>query len=122
VKLILDMNLSPRWEATLRAHGLDATHWSRIGLPTATDAAILKHARDLGAIVMTQDLDFSAILAAWDATGPSVVVIRLGDVRPERVSRQVIAALRLADADLRSGALLTIDAGRQRVTVLPLRR
>lgn len=115
------MNLSPRWEQVLRAAGMDAVHWSRIGPPTAPDTEIVAHAARLGAIIVTQDLDFSAILASTRGTGPSVVVIRLGDVSPDRIGTLVIAALRQAEADLAAGALLTIDPRRSRLNLLPLR-
>jgi predicted nuclease of predicted toxin-antitoxin system len=121
VRLILDMNLSPRWEQVLGAAGMDAVHWSHIGSPTASDAEIMAHATRAGAVVVTQDLDFSAILASTRGSVPSVVVIRLGDSSPDRIGTVVITALREAATELATGALLTIDPRRNRLNLLPLR-
>ena len=41
MKLLLDMNLSPRWVGVLRLAGFDAVHWSTLGASNAPDAAIM---------------------------------------------------------------------------------
>ena len=38
MKLLLDMNLSPKWCDVLRGHGWETVHWSTVGAPTAADA------------------------------------------------------------------------------------
>jgi predicted nuclease of predicted toxin-antitoxin system len=37
VKLIVDMNLSPRWITLLTEAGLEAVHWSTVGQTNARD-------------------------------------------------------------------------------------
>jgi predicted nuclease of predicted toxin-antitoxin system len=51
---------------------------------------------------------------------PSVVQIRIEDVSPRAIGPQVCSALRHMQAELQAGALLTIDARRTRVRLLPL--
>src|SRR5207253_324838 len=63
MKLLVDMNLSPRWASFLAASRIESTHWSLVGAVTATDVEIMEYAREHGYIVLTHDLDFSAILA-----------------------------------------------------------
>jgi predicted nuclease of predicted toxin-antitoxin system len=41
MKILVDMNLSPRWVELLAGAGLDATHWSTIGEPHAPDSEIM---------------------------------------------------------------------------------
>ena len=72
MKLLLDMNLSPTWVRFMEENGFEAVHWSTTGEPTATDAVIMAWARDRGFVVVTHDLDFSALLASTEALGPSV--------------------------------------------------
>ena len=72
-------------------------------------------------VVLTHDLDFSAILAATHGEKPSVVQIRAEDVNPDVIGKQVIAALRQMEFDLEEGALLTVDPNRTRLRLLPLR-
>ena len=71
-------------------------------------------------VVLTHDLDFSAILAATHGEKPSVVQIRTEDVSPQVIGLQVTAALRHMELELQAGALLTIDRRRTRVRLLPL--
>jgi predicted nuclease of predicted toxin-antitoxin system len=78
-------------------------------------------ARANGYVVLTHDLDFSAILAATQDAKPSLVQIRAEDVRPETVGRALIEALRQMSAQLEEGALLTADPARTRLRILPLR-
>jgi predicted nuclease of predicted toxin-antitoxin system len=121
MKLLVDMNLSPRWVKTLLEARIDAAHWSTIGPANASDSDIMAFARANGYVVLTHDLDFSAILAATQDAKPSVVQIRAEDVRPETVGPTLIDALRQMAGQLEDGALLTIDPTRARLRILPLR-
>jgi predicted nuclease of predicted toxin-antitoxin system len=121
MKLLVDMNLSPRWVSLLTSGGIDAVHWSTIGAKNATDAEIMAYALAQDHVVLTHDLDFSAILAATQGEKPSVVQLRSDDVSPDVIGNQVLIALRQMEAELREGALITVDSNRTRLRVLPLR-
>ena len=120
MKLIVDMNLSPRWVETLGVAGFTAVHWSGVGPGAAPDSVIMAHAIEHGCIVLTHDLDFGAMLAASRGSAPSVVQIRADDISPEAIGDQVIQALRQMAAELGQGALLTIEPHRSRLRILPL--
>lgn len=122
MKLLIDMNLSPRWAKYLKDAGIEAAHWSTLGAPNAPDAEIMTFARFNGYVVLTHDLDFSAILAATHGLKPSVVQIRSEDVSPDAIGKLVVDALRQMNSDLNNGALLTIDANRTRLRILPLQQ
>ncbi|HKX40391.1 MAG TPA: DUF5615 family PIN-like protein [Burkholderiaceae bacterium] len=121
MKLLVDMNLSPRWVGLLTAAGIEAVHWSAVGAKNAPDAAIMAYALAHDFVVLTHDLDFSAILAATQGEKPSVVQLRADDVSPDVIGRQVLIALRQTEVELREGAVITIDPNRTRLRVLPLR-
>lgn len=116
------MNLSPEWGLVLAGSGWEAIHWTEVGNPTAPDCEIMRWARESGCVVFTHDLDFAALLAATGATGPSVVQVRCEDTRPASMGDAVVAALRAHESALGSGALVTVDPRRMRVTLLPLKR
>lgn len=122
MKLLVDMNLSPRWIGMLKNSGVQAVHWSLVGKVNAPDAEIMAYAITNDCIVLTHDLDFSAILAVTHGEKPSVVQIRAEDVSPDVIGMQVVAALRQMESELEAGALLTIDPSRTRLNLLPLRR
>lgn len=115
------MNLSPRWVEALSEYGFDVAHWSAIGALDAPDVQIMDHARQTGSVILTHDLDFGAILAATQGAKPSVVQIRGDDVSPEAIGTRVAAALAQMEAELEEGVLVTIDPGRTRLRILPLR-
>ncbi|WP_297917453.1 DUF5615 family PIN-like protein [Metallibacterium sp.] len=120
MKLLVDMNLSPRWVNLLADAGMVAAHWSTLGANNAPDAEIMAYAREHHWVVLTHDLDFSAILAATHGDKPSVVQIRAEDVSPGVIGAQVVIALRQMTSELEQGALLTVDPSRTRLRVLPL--
>ena len=122
MKVLVDMNLSPRWVGVLIGAGIDAAHCSAVGAHDAPDREIMAHALANDFVVLTHDLDFSAILAATQGKKPSVVQLRADNTSPDVIGREVLDALTQMDADLRDGALLTVEPGRTRLRVLPLRR
>ena len=102
--------------------GIEAAHWSTLGANNAPDSLIMSYAHANDYVVLTHDLDFSAILAATHGEKPSVVQIRADDVSPDVIGKQVILALRQMASELEEGALLTVDPNRTRLRVLPLRQ
>ena len=100
--------------------GIEAAHWSTLGAKNAPDSEIMAYANANDYVVLTHDLDFGAILAANRGEKPSVVQIRADDVSPDVIGLHVITALRQMASELEDGALLTVDANRTRLRVLPL--
>ncbi len=120
MKLLVDMNLSPLWINTLADADIDSIHWSSVGAATAADPEIMAFAKTQGYVVLTNDLDFSAILAVSHGEKPSVVQIRAGNLNPSAIGALVIDAIRQMSDALESGALVTIEPGRTRARLLPL--
>jgi predicted nuclease of predicted toxin-antitoxin system len=121
MNILVDMNLSPDWCRWLEAHGIGATHWSKIGNANAADTEVLNWAASHGYIILTHDLDFGAILAASGAATPSVVLLRMDDVIPDAAGPWVADVLQGHAQLLATGALLCIEPARSRIRVLPLR-
>ena len=94
------LNLSPLW-VFLQSHAVAAEHWSRVGTLDTTDEQMMAYAAAENFIVLTHDLDFSAILAATKGRKPNVVQIRAEDTSPGKIGSQVISALKLMHPSLR---------------------
>ena len=120
MKFVVDMNLAPSWVGRLTRLGFEAVHWSTIGAATAPDDEILAWAREHRYVVITNDLDFSAILAASSGQAPSVLQIRAQDLLSDTTVSRVATAIEVLRADIGAGA--SIDEAGTRVTMLPLRR
>ena len=121
MNLLVDMNLSPSWVDRLARHGFEVVHWSTIGAATAPDVEILAWANDHEFVLITNDLDFSAILAAGAVSGPSVIQLRTQDLLSDAAVSIVVNALEAHREDIERGALLSIDEAGRRVRMLPLR-
>lgn len=120
MNLLLDMNLSPVWVSYLSEAGFSSVHWSTIGEANAPDAQIMAYAQANNFIVMTHDLDFTAILAATNLSKPSVIQIRSESLSIKDIGPIVIRALLQTRAELQTGALISVDTMRTRVRILPL--
>jgi predicted nuclease of predicted toxin-antitoxin system len=121
MRLVVDVNLPPRLAGRLRLSGHEVEHWSEIGKLNATDSEILTWAAENGAVILTCDLDFGAILAASRADSPSVIQIRARDILSDAIEQQVLGVLSILDAELREGAIVSVDFDAARVRILPLR-
>jgi len=73
MRLLVDVNLTPRWVAHLSAGGHQAVHWSSLGSLTASDREICDYARHHGFILLTNDLDFPQMLAHTREAAPSII-------------------------------------------------
>lgn len=120
MKILLDMNISPRCCHALQQEGIDSVHWSDIGDPKAPDKELLSYAKQHRLVVLTHDLDFSAILAATRASGPSVIQVRVQDTLSADFRDVLVRSLRRFEAELVRGAIIVVDRERARVRVLPL--
>jgi len=120
MRLLVDMNMSPRWADALRDLGFDAVHWSTLGDPASPDDEIMRYAAAHGYVVLTRDIDFSTILAATGGLGPSVVHLRRQDRFGVESAAHVASAMRQVEQDLHSGAVLSINGARLRLRRLPI--
>ena len=121
VKLLVDMNLSPSWIERLVRHGFEAVRWSTIGAATAPDYEILTWVDEHGFVLITNDLDFSSILAASAAATPSVVQIRSQKLLSDAIVSAVAAAREARRGNIERGRTAPDRQAAARVRVLPLR-
>jgi predicted nuclease of predicted toxin-antitoxin system len=120
MKIVLDMNLSPRLVQKLRTDHHDAIHWSDVGDARADDRQIMAWAAENDFTVLTHDLDFGALLASSTHTKPSVIQIRTRDLLSEQYYATLIDALDRFEEALDNGALVVVEPGRARARILPL--
>jgi predicted nuclease of predicted toxin-antitoxin system len=122
VRFLIDMNLTRRWVPCLAEAGHRAVHWSDIGSADAPDSEICAYAREQDFILLTNDLDFSQILAHTAAAKPSVILVRGEPLVPERRAAALLSAIAECVSELESGAIVTLDwSDKPRARLLPLR-
>jgi predicted nuclease of predicted toxin-antitoxin system len=120
MKLLVDMNLPPKLADTLNSKGIVSAHWYFIGKPDATDAEIMSYAIQNDFVVITCDLDFSAILSVSHGQKPSVVQLRVQGIDFEHIAELLRTAVLSNMDDLEKGAVLSIDTKKARLRLLPL--
>ena len=122
MKLLVDVNLSPRWVDLFRRADIEAVRWSSVGAPDADDEEILTWAKRQGYVIVTHDQDFSTLLAYSQAGKPSVVLLRTSSLRTDRVGARVLRAIEAATEQLEDvpGAVLVIEDDRVRLRPLPI--
>jgi predicted nuclease of predicted toxin-antitoxin system len=120
MRLLVDMHISPRTVEFLRAQGHDVVRVSDILPAQASDEAIVSRADQDGRVVLTQDLDFSAIIALHNRTAPSLVSLRLSSTRIEHVNAILAKVLPALEESLQRGAIVSVEDQRVRVRQLPV--
>ncbi len=120
--VIVDNCLPNSWAAWLRDLGIEAQHWRDVGAPSAPDTEIMRWAAERGTVVLTHDLDFGILLFRTQALLPSVIQLRLDDVRPAFIGETVLRILAQNEAEFSLGALVTAESGKSRFRLLPLGR
>lgn len=120
LKLLIDMNLSPRWIEALADAGIAARHWSKVGDGAASDREVFEWARRHGFVLLTHDLDFSRILALTGGRSPSVVLLRTHRLLPADSAAMLMQVLRQHAPEIETGAVVVVSPDRYRVRLLPL--
>lgn len=119
--LILDENLPARWTDYLASFGVEALHWTQIGNVGDPDEKIFDHASAHGAVIVTQDLDFTRILALRGTHLPSIIQLRVSCPTPEHAGPALVQILQSYRQPLLEGCLISLDSNRHRIRLLPLR-
>lgn len=120
IKFIADIHISPVTVDALKKNGYDICRITDKLPATSSDKEITRLAIEERAVIITQDLDFSAIVAQSGLNGPSVISLRVANARPDIVARILIAVLPLIEVELHEGAIVSIDEKEYRVKKLPI--
>jgi predicted nuclease of predicted toxin-antitoxin system len=121
LRLLADVHISPLTVAALRLQGYDIVRTTDLLPVTATDAEILELARVEGKVILTQDLDFSMLVALNNYGLPSLITLRLSSARPDVVAQKLLDVLHTVETELTEGAAITISDDSVRVRKLPIR-
>ena len=111
---------APRTVALLREQGWDIVRAPELLPVDAPDEQVLERARADGRVVVTQDLDFSTLLALSGEDRPSVVTLRLATSDPEIVARRLLEVLPEVGEALQEGSAVTVEETSVRIRKLPV--
>ncbi len=120
MRFLADLHISPDTVGFRRQLGHDAVRVTDRLSASASDEAIISLAAEEQRCVLTQDLDFSALMALSGRTAPSIITLRLASARVDYVNDVLERALPQCAADVTAGSLITIEDHGIRCRSLPL--
>lgn len=120
MRLLADLHISPGTVSFLNSLGHDVVRVSAVLAATSADELIVAHARQEHRTILTQDLDFSSIIAITGGREPSLITLRLSSSRVEHVNEVLRRVLPSLESDVRIGMLITVEDHRVRRRELPL--
>jgi len=121
LRLLANMNISPETVNALQEKGLDIIRVSEILPVTSSDMEILDFARRENRVVVTQDLDFSALLALGGFDTPSVSTMRMRVSDPESITQKLLELLPVIQDMLAKGCVVSVDDYSFRIRWLSIR-
>lgn len=119
-RFLADFNISPVTVAILQQEGWEIVRASAFLPATAPDEELLALAGHERRAIVTQDLDFSALLALKGLSQPSLITLRLASGDPVEVARRLIAVTFTLAEVLHQPCAVTIEDLRVRVRELPI--
>ena len=120
MRILADQHISPRTVLFLRQLGHDAVRVADRLPRNAADETILALALTEQRVVLTQDLDFTGLVATSGQAGPSLIVLRLGSPGVDRVNETLQTVLQAIEDAVARGAIVSVDDDRVRVRRLPI--
>jgi predicted nuclease of predicted toxin-antitoxin system len=109
VGFLANMNISPITVEALRNHGWDIIRVSEVMDEKSKDIDVLVYAQKQNKVVITQDLDFSQILALRGYAKPSLINLRFENARPDFVTARIIDVVSSMEKELEEGVVVTVD-------------
>lgn len=120
IRFLANMNISPKSVDALRRQGWNIVRVSEFLPLDASDEKILNFARQEGRVVVTQDLDFSAVLALGGHSTPSLITLRLSLSDPDSVTEKLREVAPQVEKSLQEGSVVTIEDVAVRIRKLPI--
>ena len=121
IDFLADMNISPSTVKQLKKQGWNIVRISEILDSKSTDIRIINYAKEHNKVIITQDLDFSMLLAVRGYTKPSVINLRVENARSDFITKRIVAAVSLMEKELRDGIIVTVDETSVRYRNLPIK-
>ena len=120
LRFLIDMNLPSKTVTNLQQQDWDVRRVSQVLPMDAEDSEILEFARQQNRVIITQDLDFSSLLALGGYEKPSLITFRLSMPDSEIITRKLLDIVPHIEDRLAEGCAVTIDDRSVRVRRLPI--
>jgi len=120
MNFLLNMNVHRDMAAPLMKRGHVYRHVGDIGMSRAKDVEIVAEAKRTGAVILTHDLDYGHLLAFSGEKAPSVIILRLRDLRLNEVLSRLDSVWKEIETPLTEGAIVSLSDKSLRIRTLPI--
>jgi predicted nuclease of predicted toxin-antitoxin system len=120
MRLLADLHISPLTITFLKSLGHDVIRVSEILALNASDELIIETARRESRIILTQDLDFSRLIAISRQAAPSLISLRLKSSRIEYVNAVLSRVLPALEAEGMEASVVSVEDAAIRRRSLPI--
>jgi predicted nuclease of predicted toxin-antitoxin system len=120
MNFLLNMNINRDMAAQLKKRGHSCRHVGDIGMAQAKDVEIVMEAKRTSEIILTHDLDYGNLLAFSGEKAPSVIILRLRDLRTDEIISRLDAVWKDIESSLMDGAIVSLSDKSLRIRMLPI--
>jgi len=121
LRFLADIHISPRTVKALQSEGHDIVHITGFLPATETDRRIVEFAAEEGHVIVTQNLDFSALVVKRGKSKPSVLSFRVSNAKPDHITEVLKSVLVTVSKELEKGAIISVDDRGVRIRLLPIK-
>jgi predicted nuclease of predicted toxin-antitoxin system len=121
LEFLANMNISPLTVERLKKSGWNIIRISEIMSSNSKDEEVLAYSREHNKILVTQDLDFSMLLAVEGHDKPSVINLRLESANPDLIANRIAEVVSEMAKELQEGVIVSVDEISARYRSLPIK-
>ena len=121
MRIIADVHIRPVTVQHLNSLGHEVIRSSEVLPEEAPDLEIIEWAVTMDRVILTEDLDFTDIIAVSGAAQPSLITLRLTDASADYVNRILEYVLPGLEELVTTGIIATVEDERVRIRELPIR-
>jgi len=120
MKFIADIHISTQTVKSLTDKGYKIKRVTEFLKPNAKDEEILDLALREDSAIITQDLDFSALLVKRGVNKPSVITLRVNMAKPANITEILEKVLPQIESEINKGSIIIVEEERIRIRKLPI--
>ena len=117
---LADVHISPLTVSELSKEGYKVSRITDFLPATFSDTKIVDFARTEKAVIITQDMDFSSLIAKSGRRSPSLISLRVSRANPVFISQLLKSVLPQIQTELSEGAIISVDDFHFRIRKLPV--
>ncbi|MDO8755429.1 MAG: DUF5615 family PIN-like protein [Anaerolineales bacterium] len=120
MNFLLNMNVDRDMAAQLKKRGHVCRHVGDIGMSRAEDIEIVTEAKRTNEVILTHDLDYGHLLAFSGDKAPSVIILRLRDLRTNEIMSRLDAVWKDVESALMESVIVSLSDKSLRIRTLPI--